>query len=250
MIKMSRMRNRPWLTLAFVPLALLGVGSGQAPAIDNPAVVAQARPGSWLKQHEGYVAVASRGNVDLLFLGDSITALWDKTGPAVWSRYYGPRKAANFGIGGDRTQHVLWRIDHGELDGIKPKVVVLMIGTNNIPHQPEDQVFEGIKAVIDRVQARLPDSKILLLGLTPRGINRDPGQITTAPDPRISAINARLAKLEAAPKLRYLDLGPALLDGSGQLVQATQPDFLHLGRKAYQTWADMMEPMLWEMMGE
>jgi lysophospholipase L1-like esterase len=245
---MSKMRNQPLFPLGIVTLALLVTGTSHAPPPDNPAVAPEPRPGPWLKQHEGFVAVAARGGVDLLFLGDSITALWDKTAPAVWSRYYAPRKAANFGIGGDRTQHLLWRIDHGELDGIKPRVVVLMIGTNNVPNQPEDQVFDGIKAVIDRVRLKLPDSKILLLGLTPRGLNRDPSQVTTAPDPRINALNARLAKLEDASRLRYLDLGPALLDGSGQLVQTTQPDFLHLARKAYQTWADAMEPTLWEMM--
>ncbi len=231
-----------------VSIAILAAASGQAPPSDNPAVVPDPRPGPWLKQHEGYVATAAKGEIDLLFLGDSITALWDKTAPGVWSRHFAPRKAANFGIGGDRTQNLLWRIDHGELDGIKPKVVVVMIGTNNLPWQLEDQILEGIKAVIDRVRAKLPDSKILLLGLTPRGLNRDTHQATTPPDPRIKALNARLAKLEDAPKLRYLDLGPALLDEAGQLLQANQPDFLHLSRKAYQAWADAMEPILWEMM--
>jgi beta-glucosidase len=229
-------------------LALAGLGF--ASPLDNPAIVPEPRPGPWLKQHDGYVALAAQGNVDLLFLGDSITALWDKTARPIWSRYYAPRKAANFGIGGDQTQNLLWRLEHGELDGIKPKVVVLMIGTNNLAHQTEDQIFEGIKTVIDRVLIKLPESKILLLGLTPRGLNRDPHQLTTAPDPRINSLNARLAKLETTPNLRYLDLGPALLDANGQLVQTTQPDFLHLSRKAYQTWADTMEPILWEMLND
>jgi lysophospholipase L1-like esterase len=240
-------QKTPWI-LGLLPLVFLAFGSGLASIPDNPAVAPEARPGPWLKQHEGYVAIAARGNIDLLFLGDSITALWDKTAPGVWSRHYAPRRAANFGIGGDRTQNLLWRIDHGELDGLKPKVVVLMVGTNNVPLLTEDQVFDGIKAVIDRIQLKLPESKILLLGLTPRGLNRDPKQLTTAPDPRIHLLNVRLAALESAPKIRYLDIGPALLDNSGQLTQAMQPDFLHLSRKAYQTWADAMEPLLWEMM--
>ncbi len=229
----------------------LAVGSSaidHSPPVDNPAVAPVARPGAWLKQHEGFVALASQGDVDLLFLGDSITGLWDKTAPSVWSRHYAPRKVANFGIGGDHIQHLLWRLDHGELDGIKPRVVVLMVGTNNIPHETEDQVVEGVKAVVDRVRHKLPGAKILLLGVTPRGLNRDPSQVTTAPDPRVPRLNARLARLEDGPTIRYLDIGPALLDGSGRLVQVIQPDFLHLSRKGYQIWADAMEPTLWNMM--
>ncbi len=245
------MRYQHCLTLMVSTLALL-VGASPPTALpDNPAVAPEPRSGPWLKQHEAFLANAAQGGIDLLFLGDSITALWIKTAPDIWTRYYEPRKAANFGIGGDRTQHLLWRIDHGELDGIKPRVVVLMIGTNNLPLQTEDQVFDGIKAVIDRVQLKLPESKILLLGLTPRALNRDPSQALAAADPRVPALNLRLARLETAPKLRYLDLGPKLLDpASGQLVQPLQPDFLHLSRTAYQTWADTMEPLLWEMMDE
>ena len=123
-----------------------------------------------------------------------------------------------------------------------------MIGTNNIPYETEDQVVEGVKAVLNRVRLKLPDSKILLLGVTPRGLNRDPSQVTTAPDPRVPRLNARLARLEDVRAVRYLDFGPALLNDSGQLVQAIQPDFLHLNRKGYQTWADAMEPTLWGMM--
>jgi lysophospholipase L1-like esterase len=242
------MTRKLWSIATILALALSVERVDQAALVDNPAVVAEARPGPWLKQHETYVATASRGGIDLLFLGDSVTGLWDKTAPGVWGRHFGPRKAANFGIGGDRTQNLLWRIDHGELDGIKPKVVVVMIGANNLPVQLEDQVFDGIKAVVDRVRTKLPETKILLLGVTPRALNRDPHQPTAAPDPRIPSLNARLAKLEDAPKLRYLDIGPSLLDPSGQLVQAIQPDFFHLSRKGYQAWADAMEPVLWEML--
>jgi lysophospholipase L1-like esterase len=237
--------------LAIVVIVLLGVGlSGidHSPPPDNPAVAPVARPGAWLEQHEAYASTASQGNVDLLFIGDSITALWEKTAPATWSRYYAPRRAANFGIGGDHTQHILWRLDHGELEGIKPRVVVLMVGTNNIPHDTEDQVVEGVAAVVNRVRLKLPESKVLLLGVFPRGINRDPSQVTTAPDPRVARLNARLARLEDDEAIRYLDIGPKFLDASGRLVQVIQPDFLHLSRKGYQIWAEAMEPTLWEMM--
>ncbi len=230
---------------------LLGVGlSGidHAPPPDNPAVAPEPREGSWIELHESFVATAARGNVDLLFLGDSITALWMTTARPIWDRYYAPRKAANFGIGGDHTQNLLWRLDHGELEGITPKVVVIMIGTNNIPHDTEDHVVEGVKAVVNRVRLKLPESKVLLLGVFPRGINRDPSQFTTAPDPRVARLNARLARLEDGQAIKYLDIGPKLLDAAGRLVQVIQPDFLHLSRKGYQIWAEAMEPTLWEMM--
>jgi lysophospholipase L1-like esterase len=245
-----RYPNRPnrLATLAILTLAIGSSAIDHRPPPSNPAVAPEPRTGPWLKQHEGFVATASQGDVDLLFVGDSITALWVKSAPTIWSRYYAPRKAANFGIGGDHTQHILWRLDHGELDGIRPRVVVLMVGTNNVPDQTEDQVVEGVAAVVNRVRLKLPDSKILLLGVTPRGVNRDPSQVTTAADPRVARLNARLARLEDGHMIKYLDIGPALLDASGQLVQATQPDFLHLSRKAYRIWADAMEPTLWHMM--
>ena len=240
-------RNRPAI-LAIVALSFGLSGIDHSPPPANPAVAPVPRAGAWLEQHEAYVATAGRGNVDLLFVGDSITALWDKTAPATWSRYYAPRRAANFGIGGDHTQHILWRLDHGELEGITPRVVVLMVGTNNIPHDTEDQVVEGVAAIVNRVRLKRPESKILLLGVFPRGIDRNPSQATTSPDPRVARLNARIARLEDGQAIKYLDIGPAFLDPSGRLVQVIQPDFLHLSRKAYQIWADAMEPTLWEMM--
>src|SRR5271169_5853760 len=106
------------------PVAKYVPGSALIPAT-------RATPTNWLARHEGFVAEAKKGGVDILFMGDSITDNWRSKGKNVWDKVYAPRHAANFGIGGDRTQHVLWRIENGELDGINPKVTVLMIGTNN-----------------------------------------------------------------------------------------------------------------------
>ena len=120
-----------------------------------------------MQLHEKFLAEAKQGKIDLLFLGDSITQGWHDN--AVWKRFYGPRHAANFGIGGDRTEHVLWRLQHGEVDGIHPRVVVLMIGTNNSGDNTSGEIVAGIKAIVDELRKRLPDSKILLLGVFPRG---------------------------------------------------------------------------------
>jgi uncharacterized Zn-binding protein involved in type VI secretion len=127
----------------------------------------------WVARHEGFVAQAKQGGIDILFMGDSITDFWRNRGSNVWNQYYAPRHAANFGISGDRTQHVLWRMDNGELDGIKPKVVVLMIGTNNTGKERDNkttrntvpETIAGVQAVVADIRARLPDSKILLLGI-------------------------------------------------------------------------------------
>ncbi len=241
--------RRNWLVA--IPVVALTFGAwalGRSMMPVNPAAVPEGRKGAWERQHEAFVEAASRGNVDLLFVGDSITAHWANTAPAIWSRYYAPRKAANFGIGGDRTQHVLWRLDHGELEGIAPRVVVLLIGTNNLGDSSDDEVVDGIETVVDRLRDGLPTSKILLLGLFPRGIGHRPDQDSAAPNPRVPAINARLARLVDGKALRFLDIGPALLDGSGRISAAVEPEFLHLSPKGYQIWADAMEPTLWAMM--
>ncbi len=211
------------------------------------ATIPAPRPGVWIKQHEAFLDRAKKGPVDLLFLGDSITAGW-RNAPAVWSRYYAPRQAANFGIGGDRTQHILWRLENGEVDGIHPKVVVLMIGTNNTGSNTEAEVAEGVKAIVERLRSKLPDTKILLLGIFPRGSNRDKTIPSITPDPKIARINARLAALDDQKMVKYLDIGVAFLDEAGRVSRAAMPDFLHLTPIAYQTWADAIEPTLWDMM--
>ena len=115
--------------------------------------------------HEQFLDQARKGNIDLLFLGDSITQGWHNN--EVWKRFYGPRHAANFGIGGDRTQHVLWRIENGEIDGIHPRVAVLMIGTNNAGSNSADEIAAGVTAIVQELRKRLPETKVLLLGVFP-----------------------------------------------------------------------------------
>jgi N-acetylglucosamine-6-sulfatase len=143
--------------------AVLGVGISADPT--GPATIVPAekdRP-----RHDGFVQIAQAGGVDLLFLGDSITDGWRGQGKSVWDKYWAPLKAANFGIGGDRTEHVIWRLRHGELEGIQPKLVVLMIGTNN--GESAEDVALGIKTIIADINERSPTSRILLLGIFPRG---------------------------------------------------------------------------------
>lgn len=201
----------------------------------------------WTTLHQKFLDRAKQGDVDLLFLGDSITQGWNDN--EVWQRYYAPRKAANFGIGGDRTQHVLWRLDHGEIDGIAPKVAVLMIGTNNIGSNTPAEIAEGVRAIVDRLRSRLPRTKVLILGVFPRGAHRDRKDVQADQiDPRTAQVNELIRKLDDGSNVRYLDLTPAFLDADGLLPRSLMPDLLHLSPAGYRKWAEAMEPTLWEMM--
>jgi lysophospholipase L1-like esterase len=229
---------------------ILGV-SGVAVCAQDPEASDATRPeprdGVWMKMHEDFLEQARKGDIGLLFLGDSITRGWanrSEQGPGgIWDRYYGPRRAANFGIGGDRTQHVLWRIEHGELDGVKPEVVVLMIGTNNVHADTPAEIADGVKAIVKALKTKLPGTRVLLLGVFPRGKKPD------AVRERLKAVNERIAKLDDGGKtLKYLDIGSRFLNPDGTVSQDVMPDFLHLSRKGYGIWADAMEPTLWKLM--
>jgi beta-glucosidase len=244
-----RRRFRWFLGLALLA-TVLGVSGVVVCAQDpdtNTATRPEPREGAWMQMHEDFLKRASGGDVDLLFLGDSITRGWandsDQGPRAVWERYYAPRHAANFGIGGDRTQHVLWRLEHGELDGIKPRVVVLMIGTNNVHANTPAEIADGVTAVVKTLRAKLPSTKVLLLGVFPRGKTPD------AVRERLKAVNERIARLDDGGKtVEYLDIGPRFLNPDGTISQEIMPDFLHLSRKGYHIWADAMEPTLWTLM--
>ena len=227
----------------FAQTAAPAAKSGHAP---GSALIPATRttPTNWLARHEGFVAQAKKGGVDILFMGDSITDNWRSRGVNVWNKCYAPRRAANFGIGGDRTQHVLWRIGHGELDGIKPKVTVLMIGTNNSNSDPADEIAKAIKMILDDIHARIPDTKILLLAVFPRNKPTDkPEQME-----KIHQVNDLIAKYDDGRTVKFLDIGPKFLGPDGKVPADIMADFLHPSEKGYQIWADAMNPTLDAMM--
>jgi lysophospholipase L1-like esterase len=197
---------------------------------------------NWVKLHEQFLERAKKGDVDLLFLGDSITAGWKGNGKETWERFYGPRHAANFGIGGDRTQHVLWRVENGEVDGIKPKVAVLMIGTNNSGSNSSDEIAEGVEAIVKKLREKLPETKVLLLAVFPRGEKPNPVR------EKLAAVNQRIAKLDDGKTVKYLDIGPKFVNEDGTISKEVMPDYLHLTRRGYRIWADAIEPTLWSML--
>jgi lysophospholipase L1-like esterase len=228
------------------PAAKSGYGPGSALI---PAT--RATPTNWMSRHESFVAQANRGGVDILFMGDSITDNWRSKGVNIWNKCYAPQHAANFGIGGDRTQHVLWRIKHGELDGIKPKVTVLMIGTNNSGNDSPDDIAQAIKMIIDDTHAKVPETKILLLAIFPRGPRTN--SIAAMDDAAkrmevIRATNERIAKYDDGQTVKYLDIGGKFLDADGTISKDVMADQLHPTEKGYQIWADAMNPTLDAMM--
>lgn len=230
--------------VCFVSLTLCAAGafaqetkkksSGKRPSPVAP--VPQDRPG-WQERQASFNARVKQGDAELIFLGDSITQLWEQEGREVWEQYYGQRKAVNLGIDGDATQNVLWRLDHGNLEGIRPKLAVVMIGTNNTSSNPPEEVAEGVKAVVERLRTKQPQMKVLLLGIFPRGADNE-----SLDRQRVVKANALIAKLGDDQHVFYLDLGPKFLAADGTLSKEIMPDLLHPNKKGYAIWAAAIEP--------
>jgi len=195
--------------------------------------------------HERFVKIAQDGKAQLVFLGDSITAGWGSK-QDIWDKAFGQYTPANFGIGGDRTQHVLWRIQNGELDGIKPKAVVLMIGTNNSGSDSAEGIAKGVTVIVETIRAKQPQAKILLLAVFPRG-DRPTGKLGAANE-KLKQVNAIIAKLDDGKSIHFLDIGSKFPQSDGALTKEVMPDFLHLSAAGYQIWADAISPKLAELM--
>lgn len=211
----------------------------------NDAIVPAPREGKQMQRHESFNERVKQGNVDLIFVGDSITAGWENAGKKVWDEFYAKRNAVNLGIGGDRTQHVLWRLDHGNIDGIKPKLAVLMIGTNNSSTNSSQQIAEGVKMIVEKLRTKLPETKVLILAVFPRGANREDAKRKTN-----EGANEIIQKLADNKMVHFLDIGPKFLESDGTLSKEVMPDLLHLNEKSYRTWAEATEPKIKELLGE
>lgn len=218
-----------------------------APA-DRP--VAKQGNARFYELHQSFLDRGQAGPVDLLFLGDSITELW-YLAPHVWEHYYGQYQPANFGVAGDQTQHVIWRIAHGELDHVAPKVVVLLIGTNNTYYHSAEEIAAGQREIIRRIHEKLPDTKILILAILPRGPRlKDNPPLRTFEERMeiINAVNTDLAQLDNGDSIRFLNINQAFLVHDSTIPDCVMPDQLHLSAAGYQIWADAMNPLLTEMM--
>jgi lysophospholipase L1-like esterase len=199
------------------------------------------------QQHAANLEVAKKGDIDLLFMGDSITDFWRSArepyaGKPVFDKYFGNQKVANFGIAGDTTQGVLYRLQHGEGQGFSPKAVMLMIGTNNTGRNSAPEIAEGIGAVVLELQKDFPKAKILLLAVFPRGSANDPVRAT------IAEINNIISRLDDGSRIHYLDIGAKFLDSSGNIPKDVMSDSLHPTAKGYEIWADAVKEPLENLM--
>ncbi|QDV64698.1 sulfatase/phosphatase domain-containing protein [Crateriforma conspicua] len=195
----------------------------------------------WADRFQSQTRRASQGNADLAFIGDSITQGWEGAGKKVWQEFYGDRSPINLGISGDRTEHVIWRLDKGKVNKLNPKVAVVMIGTNNTGHlmQSPDQVAQGVTAIIEDLRQRWADTQILLLGIFPRGAAPfDLYRLNNI------AINDRIRKLADGSHVHYMDIGDVFLESDGTISKTIMPDQLHLSEAGYRLWAEAIEPKL------
>lgn len=208
----------------------------------------------WKERFEAANARIARGDVELLFLGDSITQGWEEEGRAVWDEFYGQYRAVNLGFSGDRTQHVLWRLEHHGLAALAkpepeksaPRLAVLMIGTNNSDgnYNTAEEIAEGIQAIVESLRAKLPRTKVLLLAIFPRGEKPD------AQRDKNSRASALASKLADGKLVHYLDIGPQFLEPDGTLSKLVMPDLLHLSTEGYGIWAEAIEAKVKELLAE
>jgi len=202
----------------------------------------------WRDRHNAInQKVAEAGaKAEVIFIGDSITQGWEGAGKEVWARYYTHRHAVNLGIGGDRTQHVLWRFENGNLTGLKPKAAVVMIGTNNSNGEDNtvEQIADGVTAIVQKLRATLPDMKVLLVAIFPRSENPCPQR------GKILQVNQILQKLADGRQVRWVDFGHQYLTAEGLIPRELMPDYLHLSPKAYGMWAEAIEDQLSQIVGD
>lgn len=243
-----RRKTMSTMTRAITILILAMGALACTAAEDSPTTPKERTDGLWTDQNKEINADIKKmdGKIDLAFIGDSITRRWRGEGnKEVWNKYWGSYRAVNMGIGGDATQNVLWRLKNGQLDGYQARVFVVMIGTNNCWGQkpvPAD-VAAGIQAILDLIQSKQPEAKILLLSILPEGEKPRPGRETR------TAINALISKFQGGP-VHYMDISAKFLEPDGTISKDVMPDYLHLSPKGYEIWSEAIKDKVKELLGE
>lgn len=246
-------QSLPWTQRSAAWLGALVAGK---PPIEASDVATPRSDNNSKLAHEQLLEKRRQGQIDVYFVGDSITRRWGTSDAAWkdllenWNSNFAGWNAANFGWGADKTQHILWRLQNGELDGVNPKVVVLMAGTNNVGRAAPlgdvqaraDEVVRGITAIVREIRRRAPRATVVITGITPRNDNI---QVM----PIIDAANARIARLADGKTVRYVNINEKLADDEGRLFVGMTYDGLHLTTTAYQLWADALKPILTEVLG-
>lgn len=254
---MLRLRN----TCLLSAVLLLPIGSSAIAqtAVSAPPTALNARPpagmstavfpaprNDWESRAETSTDKAKKlGNaIQLVFDGDSITDGWQSKGQEIWAKRYARFGAFDFGISGDRTENVLWRLEHGQAEGLHPKLIALMIGTNNLGRNTPEEIADGVKAIVAAYRQHCPDAVVLLQAVFPRG--------ASATDPnrdKIKKINQIISKLDDGSKVIYIDFGDKFLQPDKTLSPDIMPDFLHPNQKGYEIWADAIQPVIDKYLG-
>ena len=205
----------------------------------------------WAVRHAAVTKRTAEKQASLVFIGDSITQMFggephDRTQPGkdVWEKYYGKRNAANLGFGYDFLENTLWRLQHGELDGAKAKVIVIHIGTNNASKNSPEEIAAGVRALLDEIQKRQPPAHVVLMAIFPRGAKPD------AMRAKLDTTNQLLAKFAAPGQVTFLDIGAKFLAPDGTIAREIMGDYLHPTAKGYEIWAAALEPVLVKLLGE
>ena len=242
------------ITTAVIIAALLLVATAVLPHTISTITPEPRQSEFWLNRFDEINRRIEQGNIDLLFIGDSITHFWEGTiyptdsephsaaGQAVWDEYYSQRNAVNIGIGGDKIENILWRLDHGNIDGISPKLIVLLAGTNNAADNTAEEIADGIVAIIDKLQLKLPASEILLLSIFPRGEHPNDRRTILA-----NASETAAARIADRDKVHYMDIAANFLSKDGILSPDIMPDARHPNEQGYRIWAESIEPIVSEL---
>lgn len=235
---------------AFIATLIMPIffSAALAESTTKPSVAEERSEKQWHNKHNYLASLVRQASrkppMDIFFLGDSLTEFWPEMGKSVWAAEFGKLSVLNCGVAGDTTQNILYRITHGELDGIAPKVIVLLAGINNLglsPNLAPAELAQGLKAIVSTLRAKSPGSKILLLSIFPTA---DPVQT------RIKETNKLLAELADQKSVFFLDIYNSFLDAEKRFPAAISPDGLHLNAKGYQIWADAMRPTLLKLLAE
>jgi lysophospholipase L1-like esterase len=212
----------------------------------------------WQNRHKSILDRVAKGNVDLVFIGDSITQGWYGYGKTVWPKYYANRNAVNMGFSGDKTQNILWRIENGQLDGINPKLIVLLAGVNNsnLQENTSEEIADGVILICKRIREKLPRTKILIMAIFP--VNQAPTRHSK--DTKAIGYNPQWAKNNKANEIIstiadgktvfYMNINQKLLDENGQWSRQIAPDFVHPSKLGYEIWAQQIEPLVMKIMSQ
>ena len=210
----------------------------------------------WMPRHNALKDRVRKGPVDLLMIGDSIVFRWERQGKKIWEKYYGHRRAVQIGSSGDYTDHILWRLQNGAVTTALPKLTVLLIGTNNtgLRSDPPEETAYGIEAIVKELRKRLPESKILLLGIFPRGNHESKNPKYHEKRKQMVAanrtVNQIIKKYADEKTVFYRDLSTTFLTTEGVVDKNLMPDFVHPSEAGFEAWAQAMEPFIKKHLGE